>query len=98
MHLDNPNNQPIHDSIFLEESATENACRKEIAAVSVEETAQGWQAKQIRSIVCSALHGVVVHALVQATGGGKSLVRDTAAFTFGGVNLTVSLLLVLGSD
>jgi superfamily II DNA helicase RecQ len=82
----------------------ENAYEKEIAAVSAAmrvgfaKTPCDWQTKQIRGGVRSALHGVVVHLLVQATGGGKSLVRDTAAFTLGGVCLTVSPLLVLGSD
>jgi superfamily II DNA helicase RecQ len=58
-----------------------------------------WQAKSIHSIIRSSLdHGVVAHLLVQATGGGKSLVRDTAAFILAGVCLTISPLLVLGSD
>jgi hypothetical protein len=58
-----------------------------------------WQAKQIpRSIVRHAIHGVVVHLLVQATGGGKSFAHDAAAFMLDGVCLTVSPLLVLGSD
>jgi hypothetical protein len=82
----------------------ENAYEQEIAAVSTAmrigfaKIAYDWQAKQIRSIIRSALQGVVVHLLVQATGGGKSLVRDTAAFVLGGVCLTISPLLVLGSD
>jgi superfamily II DNA helicase RecQ len=38
------------------------------------------------------------HLLVRNTGGGKSLVRDTTAFILGGVTLTISPLLVLGSD
>jgi superfamily II DNA helicase RecQ len=82
----------------------ENANEKEIAAVSAAmrigfaKTPCDWQAKQIRSIACSARAGVVVHLLVQATGGGKPLVRNTAAHTLGGVCLTVSPLLVLGSD
>jgi superfamily II DNA helicase RecQ len=83
----------------------ENACEKEIAAVSAGRMRVGfakmpcdWQANQIHSILRSTRHGVVVHLLVQATGGGKSLAHDTVAFTFGGVCLTVSALLVLGSD
>ena len=82
----------------------ENACKKEIAAVSAAmrvgfaKTPCDWQAKQIRSITCSAHAGVVVHLLVQATGGGKSLVRNAAARALGGARPTVSPLLVLGSD
>jgi hypothetical protein len=82
----------------------ENAYEQEIAAVSTAmrigfaKIAYDWQAKSIHSIICSALHGVVAHLLVQATGGGKLLVRDTAAFVLGGVCLTISPLLVLGSD
>jgi superfamily II DNA helicase RecQ len=58
-----------------------------------------WQAKQIRSIIRSSFHGgVVPHLMVQATGGGKLLVHDNAAFILGGVCLTVSPLLYLGSD
>jgi hypothetical protein len=50
----------------------EKACKKEIVAVSAAmlvrfaKVARHWQAKQIRSIVRFALHGVVVHLLVQA--------------------------------
>jgi superfamily II DNA helicase RecQ len=83
----------------------ENTYEKEIPAVSTAmrigfaKIPYEWQAKQIRSIIRSAFHGgVVPHLMVQATGGGKSLVRDTAAFILGGVCLTVSPLLVLGSD
>jgi hypothetical protein len=84
-------------------TTTENAYEKEMAAVSTAmhiefaKIPYDWQAKQIRSIVRSARHGVVVHLLVQATGGGKSLVRDTAVFILGGVCLTDSPPLVLGS-
>jgi superfamily II DNA or RNA helicase len=59
----------------------ENAYEKEIAAVSAAmrigfaKIPYDWQAKQVRSIARSARHGVVVHLLVQATGGGKSLVK-----------------------
>jgi hypothetical protein len=64
----------------------DNACEKEIASASpaatrvgFAKTSQDWQAKQICGIVCPALHGVVVHLLVQATGGGKFLlVRDAS--------------------
>jgi hypothetical protein len=85
-------------------AAMENACQKEVAAVSaamrvgLAKTPCDWQAKQIRSIVRSARAGVVVHLLVQATGGGKSLARDAAARTLGVACLTVSPLLVLGFD
>jgi superfamily II DNA helicase RecQ len=86
------------------ENTMENAYDNEIAAVSTAmrigfaKEAYDWQAQNIRSIIRSSFHGVVVHLLVQATGGGKSLVRDTAAFILGGVCLTISPLLVLGSD
>jgi superfamily II DNA helicase RecQ len=95
------------ESKFSSPAAMENACQKEIAAVSAAmrvgfaKTPCDWQAKQIRSIARSARSsraGVVVHLLVQAKGGGKLLARDTAAHMLGGVCLTVSPLLVLGSD
>jgi superfamily II DNA helicase RecQ len=83
----------------------ENTYEKEIAAVSTAmrigfaKIPYEWQAKQIRSIIRSSFHGgVVPHLMVQATGGGKLLVHDNAAFILGGVCLTVSPLLVLGSD
>ena len=40
--------------------------------------------KQILSIVHFALHGVIVHLLVHARGGGKLLVHGTATFLLGG--------------
>jgi superfamily II DNA helicase RecQ len=86
----------------------EKAYEKEIAAVTaamhvgfakISKSRHIIQQNQIRSIVRYARHGVVIHILVQVvTEVGKSLARDTAAFMLGGACLTVSPLLVLGSD